>query len=222
MFILLFACFVQAQESVYTRANLWQKEVDAFLESDKKAFPPKNAVLFYGSSSFRLWTDLANYFPQFKTINRGFGGTQFEDAIYFAKDIALPYKPKLIVVYEGDNDIADGKSVEQVFNDYKTFVALVHKSLPKTRIAFVSIKPSPSRENFWDKFRQLNTLVKAETEQDKRLAFVNIWNAMLTEDGKAREELYQSDRLHMKPEGYAIWRDALTPIIARGIRKDFR
>lgn len=220
-FVMLFALTARAQ-TAYTRAELWQKEVDAYLAADKKEFPPKNAVLFYGSSSFRLWADLANYFPKFKTINRGFGGTQFEDAIYYAKDIALPYKPKLIVVYEGDNDIASGKSVEQVFADYKTFVSLVHKSLPKTRIAYVSVKPSPSRENLWDKLRQLNALIKAETGKDKRLAFVDIWDKMLTADGKPREELYLEDRLHMKPAGYEIWRDALTPVIAKGVKGNFR
>ncbi len=220
LFVMLFALSARAQ-TAYTRIGLWQKEVDAFLEADKKEFPPKNAVLLIGSSSFRMWTNSAQAFPKFKTINRGFGGTEFEDAIYYAKDIVLPYKPKLILVYEGDNDIASGKSVEQVFKDYKTFVALVHKSLPKTRIAFVSIKPSPSRENLWDKFRQLNALVKAETEKDKRLGFVDIWNQMLTGDGKARDELYLEDRLHMKPAGYEIWRDALMPIIAKGVKGNF-
>lgn len=222
LFILVFAFIGQAQESDYTRANLWQKEVDAFLEADKKAFPPKNAVVLIGSSSFRMWKDSAQAFPQFKTINRGFGGTHFEDAIFYAKDIVLPYKPKLILVYEGENDISAGKSVERVFNDYKTFVALVHKALPKTRIAFVSLKPSPSREQFWDKCRELNALIKTEAAKDKRLAFVDVWDAMLTKDGKGREELYLADRLHMKPEGYIIWRDALTPVIAKGLKGNFR
>jgi lysophospholipase L1-like esterase len=134
----------------------------------------------------------------------------------------LPYRPKLIVVFEGDNDIASGKSPEQVFSDYKIFVAIIHKALPKTRVIFISVKPSPSRQQFWDKARQFNALVKADTEKDKRLAYVNVWDAMLTPDGKSRDELFLEDRLHMKPEGYAIWRDLLTPVIARGLKKNFR
>lgn len=221
LFVLCFA-FVAHAQNTYTRANLWQKEVDAFLEADKKEFPPKNAVLFYGSSSFRMWKDVGAAFPKYKVINRGFGGTHFEDAIYYAKDIALPYKPKLVILYEGDNDITAGKSVEQVFNDYKTLVGIIHKAFPKTRIAFVSIKPSPSREQFWGKFKQLNALVKAETEKDKRLAYVDIWDAMLTDDGKGREELYIQDKLHMNPSGYEIWTKALNPIIAKGVKGNFR
>jgi lysophospholipase L1-like esterase len=224
LFVLLLVIgFTAARaQTTYNRAGQWQKEVDAFLEADKKEFPPKDAVLFYGSSSFRLWKDSAQVFPNFKTINRGFGGTQFEDAIFFAKDIALPYKPKVILLYEGDNDLASGKTVEQVFNDYKTLVALIHKSLPKTRIIFVAIKPSPSRRNLWEQDRQVNALVKADTEKDKRLAIVDTWDEMLTKDGQPRDELFVEDRLHMKPEGYEIWRKALTPVIAKALKGNFR
>lgn len=221
LIVLCITFSVYAQNS-YTRAELWQKEVDAFLAADKKQFPPKNAVLFYGSSSFRMWKDVDKTFPTYKIINRGFGGTHFEDAIYYAKNIALPYKPKLVILYEGDNDITAGKSVERVFDDYKTLVGMIHKALPKTRIAFVSIKPSPSREQFWDKFKQLNALVKAETEKDKRLAYVDIWDAMLNSTGKGREELYIQDKLHMNPKGYEIWTKALEPIITKGVKGNFR
>lgn len=220
--VVLCISFSAYAQNTYTRAKIWEKEINAFLETDKKQFPPKNAVLFYGSSSFRMWTDVAKDFPKYKVINRGFGGSQFEDAIYFAKDIVLPYKPKLVILYEGDNDINDGKSIEQVFNDYKTLVNIIHKTLPKTRIVFVSIKPSPSREKFWDKFKQLNALVKTETEKDKRLAYVDIWDAMLNANGKGREELYIQDKLHMNSQGYEIWKTALEPVIAKGIKGNFR
>lgn len=220
--IVLCITFSAYAQNTYTRAELWQNEVDAFLAADKKEFPPKDAVLFYGSSSFRMWKEIDKSFPKYKIINRGFGGTHFEDAIHYAKDIVLPYKPKLVVLYEGDNDITAGKSPEEVFNDYKTLVGIIHKALPKTRIAFVSIKPSPSREQFWDKFKQLNALVKSETQKDKRLAYVDIWDAMLDTNGKGREELYLQDKLHMNPAGYEIWTKALDPIIAKGIKRNFR
>ncbi len=221
LIVLCITFSVYAQNS-YTRAELWQKEVDDFLAADKKQFPPKNAVLFYGSSSFRMWKEVDKAFPKYKIINRGFGGTHFEDAIYYAKDIVIPYKPKLVVLYEGDNDITAGKSVEQVFNDYKTLVGIIHKALPKTRIVFVSIKPSPSREKFWDEFKYLNSLVKAETQIDKRLEYVDIWDAMLDANGKGREELYLQDKLHMNHAGYEIWRKALEPVIAKGVKGNFR
>lgn len=207
-FVLLFASFANAQ--TYDRANLWQKEIDAFIETDRRQSPPANPVLFVGSSSFRMWQSLRQDFPKINVINRGFGGSQLEDVIHYAAQTILPYKPKTVVVYAGDNDITAGKLVENVFADYKTLVALINKSSPKARIIFVSIKPSPSRREFWSKFQQLNALVKVETLKDRRLGFADIWKLMLTADGEPREELYLPDRLHMKSAGYEIWREVLS------------
>ena len=206
--VFLGASFAKAQ--TYDRANLWQKEIDQFVETDRRETPPVRPVLFVGSSSFRKWESLRADFPRLNVINRGFGGSHLEDVIHYAPETILPYNPKIVVVYVGDNDIAAGKSVERVFADYKTLVALVNKSFTKTRIVFVSIKPSPSRRQFWSKFQQLNALVKAETAKDKRLDFADIWQPMLTADGTAREELFLPDMLHMKPAGYEIWRAVLS------------
>ena len=205
--LLLFGTTISAQ--IYERANLWQKEIDAFAEIDRRQTPPEKAILFVGSSSFRGWRTLRDDFPRVKIINRAFGGAHLEDVIFYAAQTIAPYQAQTIVVYAGDNDIAAGKSVERVFNDWQTLVALIRQSAPQSHIVFVSIKPSPSRREFWSKFQQMNALVKAQTVKDKRLIFVDIWNEMLTANGEPREELYLGDRLHMKPEGYAIWRAAL-------------
>lgn len=206
--VLLCASFAEAQ--TYNRQNIWQKEIDSIVEFDKRQTPPKDAVLFIGSSSFRMWQSLRQDFPKLNIVNRSFGGSHLEDSIYYAPQVILPYNPKTVVIYAGDNDISAGKSVEQVFNDYKTLVGIVRKSFPKAKIIFVSIKPSPSRREFWDKFKQMNELVKTETKKDKRLLYADIWTPMLTADGAPREELYLPDRLHMNPQGYAIWREVLS------------
>lgn len=205
-----FISVVGVSAQTYERANLWQKEIDAFTETDRRQTPPKDAVLFVGSSSFRMWASLRRDFPHLNIVNRGFGGSHFEDVIHYAPNVILPYNPKIVVVYVGDNDITAGKSVERVFGDYKTLVGIVHKSFPKARIVFVSIKPSPARQQFWTKFKQLNELVRAETAKDKRLLYSDIWTPMLTESGAPREELYVGDKIHMKPEGYKIWREVLS------------
>lgn len=154
--------------------HLWEKEINAFLELDEKDLPKKNGVLFVGSSSIRGWRTLGDDFPHLRTINRGFGGSHLEDVNFYAEQIVLPYKPKLIVLYAGENDLASGKSIEQVFNDFKRFASLVHQKLSKTRLIFVSLKPSPSRWKLTPKFKELNALIKTETEKDKRLLFVNV------------------------------------------------
>lgn len=205
------AAFAQAQ--IYDRANLWQKEIDQFIETDQRQTPPASPVLFVGSSSFRMWQSVRQDFPNANIINRGFGGSHLEDVIHYAPFVIAPYKPKMVVIYAGDNDITAGKTVERVFADYKTLVGIIKKSAPTAKIIFLSIKPSPSRREFWTKFQQLNALVKAETLKDRRLGYVSVWQQMLTANGEPREELYLPDRLHMKPAGYAIWREALRGIV---------
>jgi hypothetical protein len=122
----------------------WEKAVAAFEQQGKEKPPPKNAVLFAGSSSIRLW-DLKKSFPDVEVINRGFGGSQLADSVHFAPRLILKHEPRLVVVYAGDNDIAAGKSPEQVSEDFQGLVTAVHKELPKTMVVFIAIKPSPAR-----------------------------------------------------------------------------
>lgn len=208
-FFLLFVLSPSVLAQTYDRSELWQKEIDEFVDTDRRQTPPVNPALFVGSSSFRMWQSLREDFPQVSIVNRGFGGSHLEDVIHYADETILPYKPKTVVIYAGDNDITAGKSVERVFADYKTLCAIVHKSFPKTRILFISIKPSPSRREFWEKFQELNARIKTETLKDRRLGFVDVWKPMLTANGEPREELYLEDKLHMNPKGYAVWREVL-------------
>jgi lysophospholipase L1-like esterase len=224
LFVLAFCLHsaVFAQKGNYERAHLWEKEIQAFAGLDKKDFPKKDAVLFVGSSSIRGWRTVAADYPEFRTINRGFGGSHLEDVNFYAPQIVLPYKPKLIVLYAGENDIVAGKSVERVFGDFQRFVLMVRQNLPKTRIIAVSVKPSPSRWNFTPQFKELNRLIKAETEKDKRLHFVDVWTPMLGENGEPKPDIFVGDRLHMNAEGYKIWRETLYQPIKKGLKGNFR
>src|SRR5580692_2541696 len=127
-----------AQTALAQDPARFEKEIDAFAKADTTNPPPKNAILFIGSSTIRKWTTLAQDFPGRKVFNRGFGGSQMSDAIYYFDRIVAPYQPGLIVLYEGANDISDHKTPEQVFHDFKAFVAKVHEQLPQTRLDFVS------------------------------------------------------------------------------------
>lgn len=225
--VLIFILIISLQtlnfaQDDYRRAHLWEKEITAFIDSDRKEFPKKGKILFVGSSSIRGWRTLQKDFPEFYTINRGFGGSHLEDVNFYAPQIVLPYKPELIVLYAGENDVVAGKSVENIFDDFKKFVELVHKNLPKTRIIVVSAKPSPARLQYAPKFKELNDLIKTETKNDKRLFFVDVWSPMLGANGEPKKEIFQADRLHINPEGYRIWRTALLPHIRRGIKGNFR
>jgi hypothetical protein len=137
----------------------WEKTIRAFEDWDKKNSFPKDAVLFVGSSSIRQWPT-RECFGQFDVINRGFGGSQISDVVYFAERIILPYKPKVIVFYAGDNDIAGGKTAERVFDDYRKFTNFVHKRLPRIKITFIGIKPSGSRWSFWNVMKDANKMIE--------------------------------------------------------------
>jgi lysophospholipase L1-like esterase len=147
-------------------------------------------------------------------INRGFGGSQISDSTRYVDRVVIPYKPKTIVFYAGDNDLAAGRTPEQVLGDFKAFAAKVHESLPDTRIYFISIKPSHKRWHLVEQMREANRLVKAFTETSPAtLGYVDVFTPMLTSDGKPRPELLGPDGLHVTRKGYELWRDVLTPVL---------
>lgn len=191
----------------------WESEIRAFEDSDRRDPPKPGGVVFVGSSSIRLWPDLQADFPGVNVIQRGFGGSQIDDVVGYAQRIVLPYKPVLVVLYAGDNDLPAGRTPEQVFKDYKAFVAIVRKALPDTKVAYIAIKPSGDRWALVDKMRATNSLIQKYAAKDPKLVFVDVFTPMLGTDGKPREELFTVDRLHMNYDGYAIWRELLTPIV---------
>lgn len=189
-------------------------EIAQFEAADRASPPPQGAVLFVGSSSVRLWPNLAADFPAVAVVQRGFGGSELDDVVHHAPRIVLPYRPRLIVLYAGDNDLASGKTPETVLQDYKAFVGVVRRELPETRIVFVSIKPSEARWALVDKMRAANALVRDYTTTDSQLYYVDTFTPMLGSDGLPRAELFLEDRLHMNAAGYALWRRLIEPIVA--------
>lgn len=193
-------------------ASPWEKEIRAFEAKDKQQPPPEGAVLFVGSSSIRLWK-LEESFPDVKTINHGFGGSHLADSVAFAERIVIPYRPKLVVLYAGDNDLAAGKPPARVLADFKQFVAKVEAALPETRIAFISIKPCPKRWALVDRVRETNASIAEFIAGDKRLHFIDVFPPMLNADGQPRAELFREDGLHLNAAGYKLWASVLRPTL---------
>ena len=179
--------------------------------------PAANSILLTGSSSFTRWKDVNDYFPGYPIVNRAFGGSTLPDVIRYAYDVILPYKPKQVLIYCGDNDLAASDSITaaDVVNRVKTLFAIIRQNLPNTTISYVSIKPSPSREKIQDKVKQANKDIKAFFKTQKNADFIDVYDAMLDSNRKMREELYVQDRLHMKPEGYAIWKKIIGPYLRK-------
>ncbi len=189
----------------------WDKDIRAFEAWDAKNSFAADAVLFVGSSSIRMW-QTQGLFPDLPVINRGFGGSQISDVNQFAKRIVLRYAPRLIVFYAGDNDIAAGKSPAQVLKDYMAFARLVHRTLPRTPIIYMSIKPSRSRWSLWEKMDKANSLVREFSVNDTRLFYVDGASPFLDEKGEPDDKFYLDDKLLLSAEGYKVWTKLLDPI----------
>lgn len=210
-------CFVapawSGAQQADTSYRRWESDIRAFEMADSAQRPPAHGVLFVGSSSIRLWETLASDFPGLPVFSRGFGGSQLHDVVHFAKRIVLPYAPRTVVVYAGDNDLAEGRTPEQVAGDFKRLARAVHRSLPRTRIVFISVKPSLARWSIVDRMRRTNTLVRRYARSDKRIAYADVFTPMLGRDGKPRPELLAEDGLHMTPAGYQLWTSVVTPYL---------
>lgn len=194
-------------------SDRWESAIKKFEEQDKQKAPPQNATLFVGSSSIVFW-DLQKSFPNLTLIKRGFGGSLFRDATYYVDRIIIPYKPKTVVIYDGDNDLKAGLTAEEVFADCKAFIDKVHATLPDTKIVVLSCKPSIARWELYGEQQKSNKLIKDYTKANKNLLFVDVGTALLGADGKPRAELLKEDGLHLNEAGYEIWTKILAPILA--------
>jgi lysophospholipase L1-like esterase len=205
-------------QSVKTNAQsfpAFAKEIGTFKKEDSVNNPPKNAILFVGSSSFARWNDIADYFPGYAIINRGFGGSGLIDVIRYAYDIIIPYQPKQVIIYVGDNDLAGGVTIQDVVTRFKTLFQIIRTNLPNTTIDYVSIKPSPLREQLMPKMKQANMEIQEFLKTQKNTGFIDIFSLMLNENGKPKVEIFVEDRLHMNAQGYAIWKQVILPYLKK-------
>lgn len=193
--------------------NRWEKTIAAFEAEDKATPPPKEPIVFIGSSSIRLW-GLKQSFPEAVTLNRGFGGSQMSDAVKYASRIVTPYKPRLIVLYEGDNDLNAGKSPQQVADDFDAFLKIVRAELPATPLIVIGMKPSPSRWKLIEQQRAANRLMAERCAKDGKCRFLDVEKPMLGSDGQPKPEIFRTDKLHLNDEGYKIWNDLIRPLLA--------
>lgn len=200
-------------KSTATKPPPYEKDIEAFEKADKQNSPPQHANLFVGSSTIRFWNTLSTDFPNAKTINRGFGGSQMSDLDRFADRIVIPYHPDHIFMYEGDNDIAAGKSPQRVFADFEDLAGKVHAALPDTDLYYLSIKPSPSRTKFMEKDKETNALIEAYCKSHEHFHYIDTWSLVVDAEGKPRPELFRPDMLHMNRSGYELWVKKIAPLV---------
>lgn len=207
LFIFVFAA-AQAQEKAP-----FYNEIQNFKKQDSIKFPPKKAVLFIGSSTFTNWKDAQAYFPKHVIINRGFGGSSLPHVINYVGDIVYPYQPKQVVIYCGENDFTGNATAQMVVDRVKKLIDTIRVKYPKIAIAYISIKPSPSREKYWPLMIEANAKIAEMVKGMKRTQFINTYDAMFNPDGKIKTDIFLGDKLHMNAKGYAIWQPIMEPYL---------
>jgi GDSL-like lipase/acylhydrolase family protein len=215
--LVLPVCVVTAIFWAAGRPQFWQSQIAAYAQVDQASPPPPGVIVFAGGSSIRKWTTLSADMKPLKVINRGCGGCELSHVTYYARQIVVPYRPRAIVLYAGDNDLADPpwKSPETVLNEFGQFVSLIHGELPETWIFYVSMKPAPWGD--WPLMEQANRMIEAYSRTQKRVQFIDVSRAMLDSQGKLRRELYDWDPMHMNASGYALWTSIVKPVLMKQV-----
>jgi lysophospholipase L1-like esterase len=213
LLLLLLVNVLTAQEQKFP---FWD-DIQSFKKEDSLHKPPLHAILFVGSSSFTNWKDVQAYFPSYKIINRGFGGSTLLDQIRYVNDIVFPYQPKQIVIYCGENDLAASDKVtgEIVYTRFVNLFNLIRKKLPSVPVAFISLKPSPSRWQLRQKMITANNKIKAFLATKRKTVFVDVYHKMLDRNGKPMQEIFLDDSLHMNAKGYGIWKKQIEPYLIK-------
>ncbi|HEX9511148.1 MAG TPA: GDSL-type esterase/lipase family protein [Puia sp.] len=214
---LLFLCLGLSVVSHLFAQAPFQEEITAFKKQDSMQPPQKGAILFVGSSSFRKWTNVQEYFPGYPIINRGFGGSAFPDLMRYTGDIIFPYQPRQIVIYCGDNDLASSDTVtaQVVYTRFLQLYNVIRSRMKTVDILYVSIKPSPSREKLMPRMEQANRLIGDFLHNQSHSAFADVYHPMLNAEGHPVDDLFLDDKLHMNPKGYAIWQKVIQPYLTR-------
>ena len=219
-YIFIFFCVAcntnSNQESKPVADQPFWNDIQNFKKQDSVSFPPKNAILLIGSSSFTKWTDVQDYFPGYTIINRGFGGSTLLDEIRYVNDIVFPYQPKQIIIYCGENDLASSDTVtaSMVLDRFKQLFQMI-RDKTEVPISYISMKPSPSRRHLFTKMREGNQLIKDFLATQKNTAFIDVHQKMLDSTGEPMPEIFLDDSLHMNAKGYAIWKKEMEPYMQK-------
>ncbi|MDP3468231.1 MAG: GDSL-type esterase/lipase family protein [Daejeonella sp.] len=218
VYILAFVLLLTNGTPAFSQQKLpFKAQIDAFLVQDSLNFPPKDAILLVGSSSFTNWKDVQEYFPKHKIINRGFGGSSLPDVIRYAPNIIYPYKPAQVLIYCGENDFPSGinTTADTIFNRFTRLHGMIRSALPKTEIIYISMKPSVSRLKYLPEMRRANEMIRKFQKKHRRSGYIDVYSKMILADGSPMPDIFLKDQLHMNKNGYLIWQKAIKPYLKK-------
>lgn len=207
-------CASEEDTVKYPDPERFEAQIQEFEAEDQEAMPPQGAIVGLGSSSMRGWHgSIQEDLAPLTIIPRGFGGSTMHDALHYLDRIVLPYRPRAILLYEGDNDVAAGIPTEKYMTTFEDLVEAVHTELPETRIYVLAIKPSISRWEIWPQMQEANDALAAACAEHELLTYIDIATPMLLDDGAPNPAIFLDDNLHMNAKGYEIWTDVVRPVL---------
>jgi lysophospholipase L1-like esterase len=210
---LLLAFSLASTVSAQTRTidpSRFDEDIAAFEAKDSEMMPPEDAIVVTGSSSIRRWYQIEEDLAPLTVIPRGFGGSTMADLLHFADRIVLPYKPRAVVIYEGDNDTGShGVPPTQIINELNELTAMIHSALPETRIYLIAVKPSLARTEYWDVAQETNELYKEIAAENDKISYIDIATPLLNPDGKVMDDIFVEDKLHLNEKGTQIWAETI-------------
>jgi lysophospholipase L1-like esterase len=209
----LFIAFLLLVSTSLLAQNPFEKEIISYEKQDSLSMPAKGQLLFIGSSSFRLWKSFASDMQGLPpALNRGFGGSTLADALYYFDRMVVKYQPKWVFVYEGDNDLAKGKSPQVIASEYDEFKSRLAKQVPGAKVVFVATRPSLARTAIVGKQRELNALI-----QSKGGYYIDMHSPFFLADGSLMTDIFVADKLHLNDKGYVIFANQIRAFIKKNI-----
>ena len=198
----------------------YEAEVRHLEAANRRRSFPDNPVVFYGSSTIRLWQNLKRDLDSPRALNLGFGGSTLAACVHFFNRLVPRISPCSLVIYAGDNDLGDGATPEEVAGAFRALTHKVERTLHGIPMGFISIKPSPARLDILDKIRQTNALVREAVQKRPSSYFIDVFEDMMLADGRPNGDLFTEDGLHMSAAGYKLWTELLSPFRNRMFTED--
>ena len=192
-------------------SSRWAGAIAAF-DADA-ASRPSGAIVLTGSSSFARWRTMEEDLAPLTVVPRGFGGSTMADVLHYVDRLVMPYAPRAVVIYEGDNDTSSGVSPETIGGQLSEIISKIHAALPETRVYVLSVKPSLARVNVWDKAQETNNLYQKIVTRDDRLHFIDVATPFLKADGTVMDDVFVDDGLHLNDKGNRIWATAIKSVL---------
>ena len=212
--VVLVVVLMLASTGIAVSQTDFSKEVEKIQQRslDKGLNEP---VIFIGSSSIRMWSTLEQDFPDVPVLNHGFGGSEYSDLLKYREQLIEEFEPSMVVVYSGDNDIANSQVPSQIAEKADRFVDGLRREASGALVIILAAKPSMARWELKDKYQELNEQLKKVAENYDHVVFVDVWNPMLKQNGEVNPKLFIEDGLHMNEKGYKIWKNLLLPYLSK-------